>query len=402
MDRIQMILASADKYYIELFMRYVETSEYAHKVTVKSFSQPDTLRHYIQLQPYFDLLAAETPFLDSVSNGHHSGNVIVELVENDLERPNGKWTAVKKYQPLNVLLSSLLSAYVAERGQALSFAKMQGKARVVAFYSAVGGIGKTTVALNAAKQLGLRGERVFYLNLETLNSSGIFFGATPTSGQSNKFAQFLYYMKAGHAAAKSGAEQNRAGEQPPETALTPLKYKSHDPATKADYFEPIDHADEMMQMTKADTLTLLDLMADCGGYDVILVDLESSLHERNVTALSRSDSIIWLTQDDVSSIHKTDIWLRQMKNANREEYAAMLRKTRFVVNRYMGKMTNRPAGSDMQIYGYLPYVPSWKQVNRTELLLLSPVFQTEVLKLCMGGMGAGSGTGGGARRDIAT
>ena len=36
----------------------------------------------------------------------------------------------------------------------------------------------------------------------------------------------------------------------------------------------------------------------------------------------------------------------------------------------------------MSIDGVLPYIPSWKQLHREDLLLSSPIYQREVLKLC--------------------
>ena len=63
---------------------------------------------------------------------------------------------------------------------------------MVTLFSASGGVGKTTVALNLIRQAGQRGLRTFYLNLEALNATSLLFGI----GEPDSLSQLLYSLQA--------------------------------------------------------------------------------------------------------------------------------------------------------------------------------------------------------------
>lgn len=63
-----------------------------------------------------------------------------------------------KYQPLHQLLFTVMNM---ARGDMDKQGDTEGGAAVIGVYSAVGGLGKTTVSLNIAKQLASEGAKVF-------------------------------------------------------------------------------------------------------------------------------------------------------------------------------------------------------------------------------------------------
>ena len=80
-------------------------------------------------------------------------------------------TEIMQFQPLPLLLQAF-TAHFAESGHTLPRPAIRGKGpAVIAVYSASGGTGKSTLALQSAQQAGISGIPAFYLNLEQWNAS---------------------------------------------------------------------------------------------------------------------------------------------------------------------------------------------------------------------------------------
>ena len=96
-------------------------------------------------------------------------------------------------------------------------------------YSASGGIGKTTLALQLAKQAGLRGLSVFYLNLEQWNATSIWFGEEG----GDDFSQMLYTLQT----------------QPDKAFIRLTELRKRHSAMKIDYLSPCRNAEERLSLT---------------------------------------------------------------------------------------------------------------------------------------------------------
>lgn len=361
MGKINLLVASEDVEYLELLTQYIRCSSYSEKLLVRSVTRKSNMDLVFQQQASVDMLLVQSEWVGGALEAPPSVKSVVLLVEQLSQEPEGLYRQLLKYQPLDRLLDALTAIHAESGGNARLFAEPAGKAATIAVYSTVGGCGKTTVAVNMAKQLALLGSNVFYLNLEWLNGGSVFASVRT----SDRFAQMLYYAKAGrkHAAAK----------------LDTLK--STDAMLKFDYFEPPPHYSEMEQMGRADTEELIAALSESGHYDVVIVDLESSLHERVQAALGACGRIVWLLSDDLPCIRKTDLLLDEYKRRFGAGYSGWLQKVVFAINGYTGGLANGWQWDDARIRGFLPYVPQWKTVNRADQLLSSPVFAAELMKL---------------------
>ncbi|WP_018759521.1 AAA family ATPase [Paenibacillus terrigena] len=372
MKKLNLVLASADREYAELFMHYVQSSEFVHDVMMKSFTQLESFRYYVQHEPSVDLILAEEAFLAGDSTANCACPI---LILSEDTRGLGAAEAGKKigkYQPLHVLLSSLLLRYGGERISSSANGGNAGRTKVISVYSSAAGMGKTTLALNLCKQLTLQGQRVFYLSLEMLNGSALIMESSrsPQAVDSdNRLSKLLYYLKAGRRMEELLAEWNGM--------------KSRGPAMSFDYFEPLHNLDEMKQLNKADTCQLLDLILQTGAYDTVVMDLDSALEERTLAALERSDQLFWLIQDDALALWKTEQVLQYLElHQSSQEVSALLHKTCFTVNRFVGQMVNAVRSPRIRVGAYLPYIAAWKQIEQPHVLLQAASFQSAVMKLC--------------------
>ncbi|OPA76934.1 hypothetical protein BVG16_17475 [Paenibacillus selenitireducens] len=377
MKKLHLILAVEDRDYAELFVQYIQASDFMKEVIVKSFTQLESFRYYVQHESSVDLIVAEASFLvgDTLKDGVSPVMMLTEDVGGGEITREGEVPKIGKYQPLHLLVSSLLTFYASERNRPSGRSHHRTEqTRMIAVYSAVAGMGKTTVALNLCKQWALQGQRVFYLSLELLNSmeSIVRLPEGRTSDkQENRFSKLLYYLKADRAMDELVREW--------------ASYKHHDAAMHIEYVEPVSNLDEMKQLTQRDTERLLDLLVRTGAYDVVVLDLDSVLEERTLVALERCDQIIWLLQDDLLALRKTEAILQYMERSlSAQIVSSMLHKTCCTMNRYQGNMLNSLRASRLRVQAHLPYITAWKQIDQGQVLLQSATFQAAILKLCAG------------------
>ncbi|WP_411345575.1 ParA family protein [Paenibacillus sp. WLX1005] len=364
MAPVQIVLCVEDSEYIELLLRYVRTSEYAAKVRIRAFSDPATFLAYMKEGHHRGLVAAEESFLQCwLTDDKSTSNRWVTLGE--YEEKNEERQVIAKYQPLQRLLEQLCEW----SGKApAEWQRDTGKTMITTLYSTSPGSGKSVTAMNMAKQYGMRGESVFYLNLEAASSTH-WLTLDQQSDPSYALSRLLYDLQA-------AAESKRQPE------ASPSQYAVRAEEIRADSFIPPDNFNELLHMTEEETEMLIRYIADSGEYDHLIIDVESGWNDRISAALKHSERIVWLLTDDLPCMNKTLQWMSYWQQYHSEWYEQIGGKVSFVMNRYTGGVMNRLPLEGMELEGTLPYVPSWKQVSNGELLWCSPIFQRDILKLC--------------------
>ncbi|MEC0180389.1 AAA family ATPase [Paenibacillus peoriae] len=365
---VKVVLAVADREYIEPLLNYVHGSEYARRLRITAFSQPEAFRQYMMetngiKRP--DIVVGEAAFLSLWTDREAADIPCLVLHEGEEVSQYGQ--PLLKYQSLSGLVGSILEMARQRSCNRQSVNSREGGI-IIGMLAASGGLGKTTAALNMSKQLGNEGYSVFYLNLETVDSSSLFTG----SGSSNSIeggglSRLLYDLKATES---DGIPSSVAS------------YCVHRPEIQADTFQPVYNRKELIDMTCDEAVQLIRTIAESGQYDVVIVDSESENGDRAQAVLEASHKLIWLLADDLMSMHKCGLWLDVLELTQPEGFETMLSKTSFVVNRYMGTMMNSLPRDFMDLNGALPYIPSWKQMQHRELLLSSPIYQREIRHLC--------------------
>ncbi|WP_025716194.1 AAA family ATPase [Paenibacillus sp. 1-18] len=365
---VKVVLAVDGREYIEPLLNYVHGSEYARRLRITAFSQPEAFCQYMletngMKRP--DVVVGEAAFL-SLWTDRKAANIPC-LVLHEGEEVSEYGQPLLKYQPLSELVGSILEMARQQSNSRQSVNSREG-GTIIGMVAASGGMGKTTAALNMSKQLGNEGYSVFYLNLETVDSSSLFTGSgSSNSTEGGGLSRLLYDLKATES---DGIPSSVAS------------YCVHRPEIQADTFLPVYNRMELIDMTCDEAVQLIRTIAECGQYDVVIVDGESEDGDRAQAMLEVSHKLIWLLADDLMSMHKCGLWLDFLELTQPEGLEAMLSKTSFVVNRYMGTMINSLPRDFMELHGALPYIPSWKQMQHRELLLSSPIYQREIRHLC--------------------
>lgn len=376
----KVLLASSSLEYVEALLDYIQGSSYSAVFQVIAFSQPEAMSRYMEeLSPASlpDLVVVEELFMEKWIAGSFSDKVPALLFTEQPVAEESQ-TKIMKYQPLPSILAKweelLLRSSRRERG------RFTGEQTwVIGVTSASGGCGKTTVALNLAKQLGRSGYSVFYLNLETIDSTGPFLHTTSIERQSesggDSFSQLLYQLRANKV---QGSRFH--GEKKDRIDLKP--YTIRNERIQADCFVPAKNRKELLQMSKSDTSDLIRLIVESGQYHFVIADHDSVWDLRSEAVMEESQLLVWLLSDDIHTMNKYKEWMKFHEQLDSAQYENMMGKTLYVINRYMGSLVNELPGEGMIAEHYLPYIPSWKQMREPDLLLSSPIYQKEMSKLC--------------------
>ncbi|OZB96067.1 hypothetical protein [Paenibacillus sp. XY044] len=369
----RITLAVKEAQYLEGLLHYVHSSEFGDKLHISGFTKLDAFMKYMDGEETPDAVVGEAAFLEPwlARKNSESPNWIL-LGHGEAASIQGP--VLPKYQPLPELMASIFG-FCQKEGERHALPVTDGEAVTIGFVSVVGGSGKTTAAVNMAKQLGAAGLSVFYLNLETVNSSGIF----PRPGRNAESAEglprMLYELKAAQ-------EEKHA-----QAFVSPGPYTVHHPGIRADWFEPVTNLKELEQLGQSDTRKLLHSIAASGRYDVVIADTDSGANERLAAVLEGCRHLVWLMLDDIANLYKNGQWFAYMERSQPELFAELAGKSRYVVNRFTGQLTNQLPPFIPEVDGVLPNIPSWKQNSNEELLLSSPIYQRDILKLCKSVLG---------------
>lgn len=364
LNPVRLVLAVLDELYMEPFLQYVHGSEFERRLIITGFSQQDAFVKYMKDSgELVDVLLAEPEFLDHLEATKWGRLTAIALCERE-ESVSG--LSLPKYQPLHQLLSAVLSIAQGDLGKKEG---SEGKADVIGVHSVVGGLGKTTVALNIARQLAVEGAKVFYLNLETVSNRLLFEGQNAYEGQPGGLARLLYDLKA-------------AAEEQHLPKLPISAYASRHPLLQGDTFAPLDNLNEMLELQRQEAVDLIEFIAASGLYDAVIVDSDSYPNGRTEAVLECADKLVWLVTDDENVMRKTGLWFHHLEHSHPALYSDIMKKSLLTVNRYVGEMTTSLPVSGMMIEVMLSYISAWKNGFRQASALYSPLYQRDVQQLC--------------------
>lgn len=356
LKKLQLIIVDSDSLFLKSFSEYIMSSNLHTKFDIKLFSSGDSVKQYIASKHSYDILLVR-PDLYQEEMQQDEKSMIVYLDESNVNK-EGDFLSVYKYQPLNKMLSSILSVYYENHSSFTGVARKGIKTKVLSFYSPVGGSGKTTVSVNMSRQLALMGNKVFYLNLELLNTTSLYF----QSHEDLPSLQILYYLKA----------------RPDQLLAKVEALKKFDDMSQVDYFDMPACPDEMMSIKKEEVKKLIQSLIETEQYDYILIDLDSAVHDRITAAIEESNQVIWLLNNDLQSFHKTSAILERMDDVFSENHS-ISEKVTFIMNRFMGQFPEAYYKYNLPIRGYLPNIIEWSQVIDAKQVLYHPLFTQELL-----------------------
>lgn len=287
MSRIQLIIADKDSEYLSSLRDYL-LANYGQTFDVITFSQEEYLQQYLAEQRGGILLVAPELQMD-ISQQVNLIQILLTAAPNSTDLKSGQ---IFKYQRGSELVQEILRQ-ISEREQDFTVISAINKAKVVAAYSPAGGVGKTTVALGCALQTAWEGKRVFYLNLESLPSTGLFFEPMLKEG----LATVLFCLQ----------------DKKKKPALKIKTLINIDPGSQIHYFSPTESGLELEAELGNNLALLVNLLKSSGDYDFIFLDLASPLNANNMSVLEASDVVLLLSTLEPACRIKVELFIQELK-----------------------------------------------------------------------------------------
>lgn len=288
MEQIKLVVIDNDEYYLNNLMSYIST-EYKDKINSVSFSNKELFLEYIKNESHNEIFLVSKKFYYDL-NKEISLHKVVLL--SDSTTSETEVESIYKYQSIDKICKQIIEIYNKSNAKEN---EIIDESKLITFYSPMGGIGTTTLAIATAIKLSQSGNNVLYLNLERIQSNGIFM---PDNKSKYNFSDLIISVKEG------GEDFNEILSE------GIIRYND----LNLYYFNPIDSILDVEDMSLDDIKDLLDNIININKFNYIIIDLPSVLDSRYYYIFEKSlENIIIMGQDIISS-YKVDTILRQLDN----------------------------------------------------------------------------------------
>jgi MinD-like ATPase involved in chromosome partitioning or flagellar assembly len=266
--QIRLVIGVQDKRYMNNLVAYLEKN-HLDKLEIFSFSAPEMLTGYLG-KGSADVILIDEKFGISAASLEGYGK-IAYLCDDTGERERDGIRLIAKFKKPDLIFKDILDLY-AEGGNRAAFRSgNQHSGNLILVTGFSGGTGASTFAAALAKTYASRGKKTLYLNLETTGGSSDFFSAHGAY----RFEDVIFALKSQHTDVmlkmESTVRMDRSGVY---------------------FFEPCSTSMYMLELTNEDILRTLDVLADSGVYDYVVVDMNFRLSRDFMEIMSRMNRTI--------------------------------------------------------------------------------------------------------------
>lgn len=332
---IRMAVADANQDYVTRLANVLEDYE---DLNLSVFTERYSLETALASRR-FDVLLFDSDLYDG-QVGLPSGTLPIMLWNSEKPVPESckSFAKVAKYQRISNIYRQVLELYADVCGNVDSVLGTKG-VRICAFYSPVGGCGKTTTALVAAKKLALQGLRTFYISLEEMASESCYLPQNAEKGLSE-------------IAAALGGDVNF------NLKLQGLLQ------TKSDRFFYLNHFDspnDILEITEQELEELFSHLRGCGLFDYIIVDMGVSMNANQLRIFELADKLVIVGRPDEMASGKLNTFFKQIHIMN--EYQS---KMLFLMNFDNGRVTE--SAYPVPLIGKIAFAPNQDSAGLIDML----------------------------------
>jgi MinD-like ATPase involved in chromosome partitioning or flagellar assembly len=274
LGRLSLVIADYDAEYLQNFEKYLITY-HPKRFEMTSFSAAEPLNEYLRGPHKTDILLVSSKMYKEITDTGKQEIVLI-LSENGSPAQPGP-EAVDKYQHMDRLISEVLRLYSLGSRKECTVSGNKGT-RIISVVSPAGGTGKSSIAAGCSILCAGRGMKAFYLNLEEIPSTEIFF-----HGDSKQnFSNVIYHLKGSS----------------PNLWLKLEAAACADAGTGVHFFRSAANILDMNELTEEDLSRLLFEFRKSSAYNAVFIDLPTGLNTRNSSVLKYSDEILMILTPD--------------------------------------------------------------------------------------------------------
>lgn len=241
---------------------------------------------------------------------------------------------IKKYQRASQIYRELLDIY-SLKCKSVGEIWNKDKMNIFSVFSPAGGIGKTTISVVLAEKIAKLGYRTLYLNFEDFPSQNVYFKKEK---------------------GKSIADLFTTNEEKPNILLK-VKSLIHQNNKGVYYFNHFESPNDLYDLTEGEIEELLTQLSQTGLFDVVIIDMNSSIIKQNIKIFELSKKIVLVDRADSLIELKMQHFVSQTHIMNSSE-SKMLR----ILNFYSGK--------ESKFITSIPVIGRVKAIQNTETVEL--------------------------------
>lgn len=325
MGRIRLIIADNDIEYLVNFEKFLLVN-YPQRFELFSFSSTEKLTDFLIHTEGIDILI--------ISSRIHENDMRISVAELVLIlSENGPayspmpgrhsaatsegFETLHKYQHMDKLVSEIIRIY-SEKSHKNCSISGHGNTRIIGVYSPSGGTGSSSIAAGCSILSARRGMKSFYLNMEVMPSTDMFF-----HGECAKtFSNVIFHLKG-----------NGGNLQ-----LKLEGAKCVDTKSGVHYFKPPENILELNELTDPEINSLLDGLKSSAVYDYIFIDMSSGLNSLNAAILRLADVILLVIDQDRRTMIKLEKFKAGLNLLEHESGIGMANRIIPVLNRFDGRI----------------------------------------------------------------
>lgn len=288
---IKVVIADKNQEYLE---RLVSGLEKYTDLNLAVYSDEESLADAFQVRKYDVLLFS--PEIYTKESDYYSARADLKIMLEDREtRITGEYTDAKrieKYQRISCIYRKILEFYSEVCGRTST--RSEEYTSIVAYYSPVGGAGKTTVALASAAKYAMQGKRTFYISFEDIASEDCYLPQGEDKGLSDLML---------HIDRNTNISMKMQGMM----------------KTKTDNFFYLNHfnnPNDIFDMRTDELQYLIEAVRNTGLFDVIVIDMGSGIDAKNLLIFDKADRIVLVERPDAISQRKMTCFFSQQHILN--------------------------------------------------------------------------------------
>lgn len=312
MAKLNLVIADLDEWYARGLSNYI-SANHSTAFLVSCFTKPDLLTRHLKKLPLADVLLISPDFYD-ISIGYPGIKLKVMLSTGALSQEYPDFQVLSKYNTGEKLLSEVVHLYSKLNPTELRLSPYSKNAEIIGVYSTAGGTGKTTIASALSMECNLLGMRSFYLNLESIQSTGMFF----TLNGKRNLSYIFYYLK----------------EKSKNLPFLMDGIKSTDVDYGVQYFNPPESPLEYEELNLDELEQLIGGIKGMGCYDFVFIDMSNTFDMKNYKIMELCDRIVMVTLQEPISMHKYKILRNELVKLSDTDRDSVSDKFITVINRY--------------------------------------------------------------------
>lgn len=336
MPKLELVIADPAEVYLTSIINYL-IKHHSDIFNISSFTEQYYLCNFLSdTKKRIDILLI-SPGLYSDSIPKDKIGTIIFLNDGRMPENLSTYPSINKYLRGDKLVKSVINIF-SENNTDLNFVPSVSKSvKVIAFYSPIGGVGTTTISVGCSIQMARRGKKVFYLNLEDIQSTPLFFNCE----SEKNFSDMIYFLK-----------QNRKN-----LSLTIEGIRCVDHNYGIHYFSPPSSVIDLNELMPEELEYLIAQLKNTNQYDYIFLDMSSRLDKKNLMIMRTCDEIMIVATQYQISLLKMKSFLKELDILHERDLKDAPKRYHLLLNRYSSQMSQEIENMDLKNINIIQKIP---------------------------------------------